>query len=304
LSVLSIAASERKFYLRGCLLVLAAGLCWSFTGLMMRLATHSDAWQYLGYRSIGIGLTAVLWGRWQGGSGPIAGLIGLRSLGLAAVLAISLASTTFILAAKSTTIANTLFLSSCSPLLAAILGFVFLGEGLSRQILAAIGVGMIGIIVMVSGEISAGNQFGNLMAFCSALGFAGYTTCLRRAGGRDLSSVVFGYASLTAILAVAATLAGGRPLLPPAADILIALLNGIVPLGIGTIFYQKGAPFIPAVGLAFLSQTEAVFGPLWVWLFLGETPLPSTLAGGAIILSAVIVMALAGANQQRKTGRE
>ncbi len=301
MSVPSIAASEHKFYLKGCLLVLAAGLFWSFTGLMMRLATHSDAWQYLGYRSLGIGLTAVLWSRWQGGSGPLAGLVALRSLGLAAVLSISLASTAFIVAAKSTTIANTLFLSSCSPLLAATLGFAFLGEGLTRQILAAILVGLIGVVVMVSGEISAGNQFGNVMAFCSALGFAGYTICLRRAGARDLSSVVFGYASLTALLAAVVTLFNGQPLLPPAEDILIALLNGIVPLGIGTILYQKGAPFIPAVGLAFLSQTEAVFGPLWVWLFLAETPLPSTLLGGAIILTAVIVMALSGTNQRLKT---
>jgi len=300
LSVLSIAASERKFYLRGCLLVLAAGLFWSFTGLMMRLATHTDAWQYLGYRSLGIGLTAILWSRWQDGSGPLAGLVALRSLGLAAVLSISLASTAFIIAAKSTTIANTLFLSSCSPLLAAALGFAFLGEGLSRQILAAIVVGLLGVVVMVSGEISAGNQFGNVMAFCSALGFAGYTICLRRAGARDLSAVVFGYAALTASLALIVTLLSGRPLLPPTADIVIAVLNGIVPLGIGTIFYQKGAPFIPAVGLAFLSQTEAVFGPLWVWLFLGETPLPTTLFGGAIILTAVIIMALSGANQRRK----
>jgi DME family drug/metabolite transporter len=294
-TTLSISVQDRNLYLKGCALVLLAGLFWSFTGLMMRIASATDAWQYLGYRSFGIGLAALLWNRWQGGSALLGSLISLRLFGCVTVLSISLASTCFILAAKSTTIANTLFLSSCSPLLAAILGFALLSEKLGWRTIAPILVGLIGVLVMVRGEVGAGNLFGNVMAFGSALGFAIYTICLRRAGRRDLSAVILGYALVTMALSAAVIAAEGRSLFPPLADSCVALLNGLAPLGIGTILYQRGAPFVSAVGLAFLSQTEAVFGPLWVWLVMAEAPLPTTLLGGGIILCAVILMAILGA---------
>jgi drug/metabolite transporter (DMT)-like permease len=292
---MSVSGADRGQYLKGCTLVLSAGLFWSFTGLMMRVAAASSAWQYLGYRSLGIGLAALLWNRWQGGSSLIVSLIALRLFGGITVLSISLASVCFIFAAKSTTIANTLFLSSCSPLLAALLAFVFLSEQLSWHSLVPITVGLAGVAVMVKGEIGAGNLLGNVMAFGSALGFAVYTICLRRAGARDLSAVILGYALLTIFLSAAMVEYEGGSLVPPRLDLSVALLNGLAPLSIGTILYQKGAPFVPAVGLAVLSQTESVFGPLWVWIFIGETPLPTTLIGGTIILSAVIIMAIAGA---------
>jgi drug/metabolite transporter, DME family len=299
LTPISLPVPDRSLYLKGCALVLAAGIFWSFTGLLMRIAAYSDAWQYLCYRSLGIGMAALVWNRWQRGTSLLANLISLRLFGFITVFCISLASTCFIFAAKSTTIANTLFLSSCSPLLAAILAFTLLAERLDWRTILPIAVGLTGVLVMVRGEIGAGNLFGNIMAFGSALGFAGYTICLRRAGVRDLSAIILGYALLTMTLSALMILVEGRLLLPPLADVSVALLNGLAPLGIGTILYQRGAPFVSAVGLAFLAQTEAVFGPMWVWLFMGETPLPTTLFGGGIILSAVILMALLGTRRSR-----
>ena len=35
--------------------------------------------------------------------------------------------------------------------------------------------------------------------------------------------------------------------------------------------------------------SEAVFGPLWAWLFIKETPPLVVLAGGTIVLSAVLI---------------
>ena len=38
----------------GALLILAAGLSWSFTGALLRLAPHLDSWQILIYRGLGV----------------------------------------------------------------------------------------------------------------------------------------------------------------------------------------------------------------------------------------------------------
>jgi drug/metabolite transporter (DMT)-like permease len=35
--------------------------------------------------------------------------------------------------------------------------------------------------------------------------------------------------------------------------------------------------------------TEAVFGPLWAWLFINETPPTSVLIGGGIIIFSILL---------------
>ena len=34
--------------------------------------------------------------------------------------------------------------------------------------------------------------------------------------------------------------------------------------------------------------TEAVFGPIWAWLFINEMPPTSVILGGSIIISAIL----------------
>ena len=51
---------------------------------------------------------------------------------------------------------------------------------------------------------------------------------------------------------------------------------------------------LPAAELALLSLAEVVLGPVWVWLFLGETVGLNTLIGGGILLAAIAGNALSG----------
>ena len=51
---------------------------------------------------------------------------------------------------------------------------------------------------------------------------------------------------------------------------------------------------MPAAELALLSMTEVVLGPLWVWIFLGETASFYTLLGGAVLMLAITANALSG----------
>ena len=45
---------------------------------------------------------------------------------------------------------------------------------------------------------------------------------------------------------------------------------------------------MPAAVAALLGVAETLLGPVWVWLFLDETPAPRTLLGGALVLAALI----------------
>ena len=58
--------------------------------------------------------------------------------------------------------------------------------------------------------------------------------------------------------------------------------------------FTLGSRSLPAAELALLSLAEVVLGPVWVWLFLGETVGLNTLIGGCILLAAIAGNALSG----------
>jgi len=155
MSVLEIAAGARRSVLGGAIYVLAAGLCWSFTGIFLRLAPHFDPWQFLSWRSLGATCAIAIITR-VGGHGPMARrLFALGRVGAIVTLAFAVASITFIISMKTTTVANALFLSSCAPLLASVLGYLVLGEKLSLWQTASIALGMAGLLIIVSGGLVA-----------------------------------------------------------------------------------------------------------------------------------------------------
>jgi drug/metabolite transporter, DME family len=84
----------------------------------------------------------------------------------------------------------------------------------------------------------------------------------------------------------------GRTLLPPLSDTGYALVHGGVMIVVGTILFNVASRSVPAVAMTVFAQSETVFVPVWIFVFLGERPKPATLVGGAIILAAVLGKAL------------
>ena len=291
MSVVQIAAGARRGVLVGAIYVLAAGLCWSFTGIFLRLAPNFDPWQFLAWRSLGTTCAIAIIAR-LGGRGPMARrLFALGRVGAIVTLAFAVASITFIISMKTTTVANALFLSSCAPLLAAVLGYLALGEKLSLWQTASIALGMAGLLIIVSGGLGAGSLIGNACAIVTALGFASASVAMRRGRARDYSPAIFGYGLVASTFSALVCLGEGASLVSPFADVMAALAGGLLPMGLGFACFLRGAPRVPAAAQTVLAQTETIFGPVWVWLAFGEVPATPTLIGGSVILAAVISMA-------------
>ena len=72
------------------------------------------------------------------------------------------------------------------------------------------------------------------------------------------------------------------------------VFHRIFQVGAGLILYTLGSKVVPSAELALLAMTEVVFGPFWVWLFLGETIGGFTLLGGGVLLLAITGNALSG----------
>ncbi|MBA3604972.1 MAG: DMT family transporter [Acidimicrobiia bacterium] len=274
------------------LMALSSGIVWSFGAIAARKADESDAFQYLIWRSIAIIAVIEVAARLRRRRPLTSQAFGGGPTMLLACGCLLLASIAFVYAVKTTTPANAAFLASVTPLIAVLVAKVTLGEPLTPVTIVAVAVAFVGLLVTVFGDLKAGNLTGNIAALMSSVGFAGYAVCLRTDPRRDWSPVMPGYAVMMIVLCSVITLSTGTTLVPPARDIGYAAIHGGVFIVVGTLAFNVASRQIPAVAMSVLAQTEMLFVPIWAFIILSERPRPATLAGGAIILAAVVGKAL------------
>ena len=263
-------------------------------GLGIRHIEVANVWQILFFRSLALTplLLLVLALRARGNPFPI-----IRNAGLAGVfggVSLVFAFSGGILAIKSTTVANAMFLFAAAPFFAAVLGRLVLKEHVRRATWISMMAALVGIVIMVWEGVSLGRVIGNVAALISALGFAVFTISLRWQKLEDMLPAVFLAGLFAIIVAGFICQIQGYSFNIPAQDIGIAVAMGIFQVGAGLILYTIGSKAVPSAELALLSMTEVVFGPFWVWLFLGETAGGYTLLGGIILLIAIAGNALSG----------
>ena len=281
-------------YLHGVILVLLAGVAWSSMGLGIRMIEQANVWQILFYRSIALASFLFCIISYRSGFKPVAVI---RRSGLAGVIGgvgLVFAFAGGIYAIQTTTVANAMFLFASAPFLAAVFGWIILREDVRKATWVAMIFASIGIAIMVIDGISAGQATGNLSAMLSAFGFAVFTIALRWGKLDDMLPAVFLAGVFAIVTAAIVCQFKGYGFSVPRNDILIALSMGVFQVGLGLTIFTIGSKVVPAAELALLSMTEVLLGPLWVWLFLGETASFSTLFGGLILMLAIAGNALSG----------
>lgn len=282
----------------GVLFVFAAGVLWSTVGLGIRLIEDAVVWQILLYRSISLSLFlyVLIWVR--SGESPF---VQIRRIGAPAVIAgLSLvaAYSGGIHAIQNTSVANAMLLFATAPFMAAVLGWIVLREPVRAATWAAIAVAIGGIAIMVADKSGGVVLKGSLAALGSAFGFAVFTVALRWGRTGEMLPAVFLSGIFAIVITLAICLGLGLPLVLSPNDGGIAIGMGVFQVGAGLILYTLGSRSLPAAELALLSLAEVLLGPLWVWLFLGETATANTLIGGAVLLAAIAGNAVSG--KQRK----
>lgn len=287
-AVTAIAPTTHRVPLVASLLAVSAGVVWAMGAVTVKLATHTDAWQYLIWRSIGVLVVMEIISRIRGQGFMLPRAYNQGRRMLLGCCGLFLASVAFIYALKNTTEANAVFLASVTPICAVVLSRFFLGERLTKVTIGAIGLALIGLFIIVAGDISGGNMAGNVAALLSSVGFAIYTVCVRSQPDRDWSPVLPGYAAMMIVICATVTLVNGNTLAPPAKDMVYALIHGAVFIVIGTTLFNIGSRTVPAVPMTIFAQSETVFVPIFIFLRFARSPKPSTLLGGAIIIAAII----------------
>jgi drug/metabolite transporter (DMT)-like permease len=191
--------------------------------------------------------------------------------------------TCFMLAVTRTTVANTLVVNSLYPVFAAILGWVALGQRLASYTWIAIVAAVGGMVWMFASGLGEGLS-GTLIAFGVPIAAAVNVVTLRKWGRVvDLAPAVLLGGLFSALL----TLPFALPFRATALDIAWLAGLGMFQLAVPCMMLVVASRHLPPAEVALLTLLEAVLGPLWAWIGVGETPARATLVGGAIVLAAI-----------------
>jgi drug/metabolite transporter (DMT)-like permease len=267
---------------RGRLFVALAAVAWSTAGLFQRELSVNIGTQ-LGGRALFavLGLLAYVALSERGAIARAFRAIGRDGLAIAALMAFS--SGAFIASLNYTSVANVLFMQALAPVLAAVLG-TLVGEAVTRRTWVAMAVAIVGVGLMVGGP-SRPSALGAILPFLMAVTFAAVIVITRHR--RDVSMAPATCLSQALVLVAAGPFA--RPGEAGAQDVALLAALGVCQIGLGLIFLTIGARLIPAAEVALITLLEVVLGPLWVWIALSEQPGAATIAGGLIVLAAVVI---------------
>ena len=286
---------ERR-YTYGVTLVIIGGLFLSTSGILLRNLEAATGWQVLFYRGITFSVTLflLLCLRYRGGIFDAFRAIGRP--GLWAGLVLGLGSIAYIFAILLTTVANAVFIIGAAPLATAAVAWLLLGERTSRFGVIAMLVSLLGIGLMFADGLMEGRWAGNVAALLVVASFVGFLLLVRHRRGVDMlpATCLGGLVMAFVALFFVDTLVVSRQ------DLVISMLMGSLQFGVGFWCFTVAARYILASEVALFALTESIFGPIWVWIGVGEKPSLLTLAGSAVVLVCVVAYCINGIREERR----
>ena len=272
----------------GPFLIFLGALTLSFGGLLVKSFEGATLWQILFWRSLFFCLVIIIFLsitykkklftsiKLSGFPGLIGGIIlGFGFFG-------------YVFAMYNTTVANANFIIQTQTLFLAIFGYIFLKEIISKITLISIILAIFGITLMLGDDLSSGKMLGNLIAFLMPISFAVLIIIVRKYPKVDMIPLQL-IAGIVAM--IIGYLMSGRIDISYH-DIFLGFVAGFFQVGFGFIFITIGARTTPSAAVGIIMLSEAIFGPLWAWMFINEKPSLIVLIGGSIVLSAVLLQFL------------
>src|SRR5882672_7237338 len=205
--------------------MLGATMCWATAGVLVRSMEVTDGWKITFWRSFFMIFFMLLVLAWRHGGGLLQRIRATGWPGIATGLLFAGMMIGFILALSLTTVANVLVVGSISPFVAALCGYLFLGEKVAPRTWLAMIAAIGGITMMFFDALSSGGWAGNLIALCIPLGFGANVVILRkhRAAVDMMPSVL-----LAGIFSMLIALSFALPLSVSTGDLGLLAVMGIV----------------------------------------------------------------------------
>ena len=203
--------------------------------------------------------------------------------GLAVAGAFAASSIAMVVALTKTSTAVVLVIFALSPLVAAVLAWLMIGEHVPWFTWLAIAVTVAGVAFMVSETSAAGSAVGALIALVIPLAFGFGTVVIRSHPEITMIPSMLVATALGAVIAWPFA----HPLAVTRHDLLVLMGFGGLQLGVGLALFLIGSKGVPASQIALLAMLEPIAGPMWVWWFKSEYPGRAALIGGAAVFIAL-----------------
>ena len=244
--------------------------------------TMLDAFEVTFFRSLFAALTVLIVTRKSGLKIDLFGIF--TSIIYASLLFL------FVWATKKTTAANAIFLQYTAPIYILILGPFIIGEKFHFRDLVTVIIVLAGMSLFFVGELRIEDYQGNAAALLSGIFLGLYIMLLRHPkaeGFNPAIAVIYGNFLLALVNAPAGISAipkmGGM-------DWFAVTFLGVVQIGISYVLFIKGVRGgTRPLDASLIGFIEPLLNPVWVFLFVGERPLPWAIVGGTIIIVAISV---------------
>lgn len=279
--------------------MLAVTFMWSIAGVVTRQLESAHSFEVTFWRSFftAISLLIIL-PLFQGRSVFVKIRSGGFSLWLSGVCW-AVMFTAFMLALTMTTVANVLLTLAISPLATALLATLFIGHRLATRTWLAIALAGAGIAWMYGGQLALGKDMsGTLVALCVPLASAANWTVVQNSRALGTKIDLVPAVLLGALISCLLTLPLATPFNATLHDVSLLAMLGLVQLAIPCVLAVMCAGVLKAPEVALLGLLEVIFGILLAWLGAGEVPGPNVLAGGTLVISALLINELIGWRQK------
>ncbi len=222
---------------------------------------------------------------------PVARVASREPLTLAGLVALSSATQiAFVGAINNTAVSNVVVIVASTPIVSAALAWLLLRERTQRRVAVAIGITVVGVVIVVGASFGAPTLDGDMLAVLAVLLVSLSLVLWRRspAINRPLT-LACSSATMALIAAPFASIADA-----PTRVFVAATLMGLVFNPLGRLAYTTAPRYAPATEVALFTPIETVAATLWAWWFFSERPSLATTIGGVIVLAGVLYGTVGG----------
>jgi len=208
--------------------------------------------------------------------------------------------TAFMLALTLTSVANVLVTMATGPFFTAVLARLVNKHQIPLRTSVAIAVAGAGIAWMYGSQFSLGGSqmVGTLVALSVPIAGAVNWTVVQRSQAHGQRIDLVPAVMLGAVISCAVTLPLAFPFSASPHDLGLLALLGLTQLAIPCVLAVWCARVLKAPEVSLLALLEVIFGILLAWLGAGEAPGSTVLAGGALVIGALVFNEWLGWRQQ------
>jgi len=260
---------------KGILAVFLTAILWSSGGLFIKLISLNSM-QLSFFRCLIAAVVFAIMFRKK--------ILKVNPLALLNSLAYSAVLILFVIATKTTTAANAIFLQSTAPIYVLIFEPILTKTKWERLDIITIAVCFLGMILFFMGDLTPGDIEGNIAALLAGVAFAAFFLGMKKNDPQYGEASIFYGNVVVAIFCI--------PFIVDmnflnTQDFAMVSFLGVFQIAFAYALFSYGLKKIKAVEASIISMFEPVLNPIWVFIGYGEVPSFYAIIGGIIIITAI-----------------